>query len=348
MSTKGYRYYYRSRVPEPQPTPQPATPPAPVAPSLPRPGMGQPIAQTVPQPVVQPTPQPAVQPVVQVSNKPAITYRRGFQFKRPGDITDISGYDQSLPRAQPQPAQPVGGIQGQPVTVMSAPQISPANPTPSQVVSEPTLPIRTREVPEQIPPTSQATQAQVTEVQPVAQPTVQPTVQQTQPAAQQIIREVQYQPVGSNSVNAEQPTTEPTTPAGPPAEIQPDETYESIYKYLAETFADILRKNDVKHLANVIDTTGQVVVDADNIVELVSDILNCDPYIIKITYKEKSGGGCFASSKFQLIKPIVSVALVVDNQEYDFKTFWPKEYEFLHDELHISFEKCTVKCELCP
>lgn len=374
--TTNCRYYYRSRQ-----LPTPAQPPTPMQP-IAQPVVQQIAPQVIQQPIQQPVqqhiapanpPQPtqATQPVIQRQTTGGITYRRGFPQLRQKDITYIGDLSNEprRPSIQPQPVQQVVPVQ-QPLVAPQLPsKSSQSTQQTNQTLNAVNQPVQTQTFKQVVygptqqqdvqagPQANQVGQVIIPTAQPAPQITPQvsapvirtrevaPQVPQTPP---QVVQQIAAQPVQQVQQVVPQVSTEmelediQDTPTEAPAEIIPDETYESIYKYLSVTYSDILRKNNLKHLANIIDKSGKVIVDADDIVEVISDILNCDPHIIKIGYIDKVKGGCLCS-KVELIKDISGIFITVDNYDYDFKTYWNREYNMLLEDLNLSLSKCTVK-----
>ena len=119
--------------------------------------------------------------------------------------------------------------------------------------------------------------------------------------------------------------------------IEQKDEYCDLYKHLASTFSDILKSNNIKLFANIIDNTGKIIVDANSLVTAISLVLNLDPNLIKLSYEEREEGGCTAK-KFNPIKKIYSIK--VDG--YDFKTQFNKQYNILNDLFNLSFEKTII------
>lgn len=115
---------------------------------------------------------------------------------------------------------------------------------------------------------------------------------------------------------------------------QPD-PYVSLYKHLAITFANILKTINAKLLANIIDPSGKVVMDADSLVTAIGLLVNTDPRNIKISYEDPDVG-CVGK-----VNPIKIIASIKVNG-YDFSLAYNKLYNILEEEFHVSLTRTLI------
>ena len=62
------------------------------------------------------------------------------------------------------------------------------------------------------------------------------------------------------------------------------DTEKEMYKLLAKTFSDILKDNNSKLIANIIDPSGKVIVDAENLARIVALTCGVSAEMIHIEY----------------------------------------------------------------
>ena len=115
--------------------------------------------------------------------------------------------------------------------------------------------------------------------------------------------------------------------------------FEELYKLLAITFSNILKDNNPKLIANLIDNSGKIIVDATNLVRIIALICAAPEADVHIEYvlKEKEVG-CLASSKINPIKLIENIKIGY----IDFKLGFNDKYNMLTDTFNISLKKCII------
>ena len=114
---------------------------------------------------------------------------------------------------------------------------------------------------------------------------------------------------------------------------------ENLYKLLAITFSNILKDNNAKLIANIIDNSGKIIVDASNLIRIIALITNSMEGDIHIEYVNKDKeGGCTGMSKINPIKQIENIKIGY----VDFKLGYNDKYNILADTFNISLKKCII------
>ena len=108
-----------------------------------------------------------------------------------------------------------------------------------------------------------------------------------------------------------------------------------LFKTIAKTFGEILRDNNPKLIANLIDQSGKVIVDAENLVRIVALVCQAHPESINIEYEVKESGCC---GKFNPIKNIEAIKVA----GLDFKLTYNEKYNMLTDQYSISLRKVLI------
>ena len=108
-----------------------------------------------------------------------------------------------------------------------------------------------------------------------------------------------------------------------------------LYKTIAKTYGHILKDNNPKLVANLIDQSGRVIVDAESLIKIVALVCQVQPESINIEY-ELSGGGCCA--KINPIKRIEAIKVA----GLDFKLTYNEKYNMLTDEYSVSLRKVLI------
>ena len=73
-----------------------------------------------------------------------------------------------------------------------------------------------------------------------------------------------------------------------------------LFKHLAVSFSNILKSNNPKLIANLVDQSGKVILSAHDLVTAISLILGINESLVKISYEDPEAG-CLAK-----VNPIVS------------------------------------------
>ena len=111
-----------------------------------------------------------------------------------------------------------------------------------------------------------------------------------------------------------------------------------LYKTIAKTYGHILKDNNPKLVANLIDQSGRVIVDAESLIKIVALVCQAQPESVNIEY-ELTGGGCCA--KINPIKRIEAIKVA----GLDFKLTYNEKYNMLTDEYSVSLRKVLIPIE---
>ena len=111
-----------------------------------------------------------------------------------------------------------------------------------------------------------------------------------------------------------------------------------LYKTIAKTYGHILKDNNPKLVANLIDQSGRVIVDAESLIKIVALVCQAQPESVNIEY-ELTGGGCCA--KINPIKRIEAIKVA----GLDFKLTYNEKYNILTDEYSVSLRKVLIPIE---
>ena len=111
-----------------------------------------------------------------------------------------------------------------------------------------------------------------------------------------------------------------------------------LYKTIAKTYGHILKDNNPKLVANLIDQSGRVIIDAESLIKIVALVCQAQPETINIEY-ELTGGGCCA--KINPIKRIEAIKVA----GLDFKLTYNEKYNMLTDEYSVSLRKVLIPIE---
>ena len=122
-------------------------------------------------------------------------------------------------------------------------------------------------------------------------------------------------------------------------ETIPEVKFEELYKLLAITFSNILKDNNSKLIANLIDNSGKIIIDAANLIRIIALLCGALDKDIHIEYVNKDKeGGCMACSKINPIKQIENIKIGY----IDFKLGFNDKYNMLCDTFNISLKKCII------
>ena len=113
---------------------------------------------------------------------------------------------------------------------------------------------------------------------------------------------------------------------------------EELYKLLALTFSTILKDNNSKLIANIIDNSGKIIVEAGNLVKIIALITNSLESDIHIEYVNNDDVGCTACRKINPIKKIENIKIGY----VDFKLGYNDKYNILCDTFNVSLKKCII------
>jgi len=134
-------------------------------------------------------------------------------------------------------------------------------------------------------------------------------------------------------------TPEPITPTYPaPTDDESPITYtsyEPLYRHLAITFSGILKTNNIKLLANIIDCSGKVVLPARDRLTTIALILGIEEQQIRLSYEDPD------STCLNKVSPIKNIASIKVNG-YDFNLAYNHQYNELTDVFGVSLTRTTV------
>ena len=113
---------------------------------------------------------------------------------------------------------------------------------------------------------------------------------------------------------------------------------EELYKLLALTFSNILKDNNPRLIANIIDNSGKIIVEAGNLIKIIALLTNSLESDIHIEYVNNDGAGCTACTKINPIKKIENIKIGY----VDFKLGYNDKYNILCDTFNVSLKKCII------
>lgn len=108
-----------------------------------------------------------------------------------------------------------------------------------------------------------------------------------------------------------------------------------LYKHLAITFSNILKTNNPKLIANIIDLSGKVILPVEDLVDTISIMLNVNRNLITISYEDPEVG---CMGKVNPIKQITDIKV----NGYDFRLGYNKQYNILNSTFSISLSKTII------
>lgn len=138
----------------------------------------------------------------------------------------------------------------------------------------------------------------------------------------------------ATDIQAEYPTVEPSLLTPTYASPLKEPTTE-LYKHLAIAFSNILKSNNPKLIANLIDQSGKVILSAEDLATAIALILGIDGNSVKISYEDPEAT-CLGK-----INPIKRISTIKVNG-YDFNLAYNKQYNTLTDDFGISLRSCLI------
>lgn len=108
-----------------------------------------------------------------------------------------------------------------------------------------------------------------------------------------------------------------------------------LFKHLAISFSHILKSNNPKLIANLVDQSGKVILSGDDLAIAVSLTLGIDVNLVKISYEDPEAS-CLGK-----VSPIKRITAIKVNG-YDFNLAYNKQYNTLSDEFGVSLKKCLI------
>lgn len=118
---------------------------------------------------------------------------------------------------------------------------------------------------------------------------------------------------------------------------EPDET--DLLKFLVNAFHEII-VSDIKSMLNIIDQSGLIILDAQNLIGVIARICCVTEDCVKIEIEDEEEGGCIALvKKVNPLKPIRKIKVNRGDGFMDFSLAWNDLYNKIQDEYWISLEK---------
>ena len=108
-----------------------------------------------------------------------------------------------------------------------------------------------------------------------------------------------------------------------------------LFKHLAVSFSNILKSNNPKLIANLVDQSGKVILSANDLVTAIALILGINDSSVKISYEDPEAG-CLAK-----VNPIKKISSIKANG-YDFQLAFNREYNTLTDDFGVSLVSCLI------
>ena len=107
------------------------------------------------------------------------------------------------------------------------------------------------------------------------------------------------------------------------------------YRRLSIILSNILKDNNPKLIANVIDCSGKIIVSGNDLVNLIAIKTHKDPSEITLRYRDEEPGCC---TKVSPIKNISDIK--INNESFNLK--YNAEYNILKDDFNISLERVII------
>ena len=112
-------------------------------------------------------------------------------------------------------------------------------------------------------------------------------------------------------------------------------SYEPLYRHLVITYGDILRTNNSKLLANIIDCSGKVILPARELLTTIALMLGVEEQQIRLSYEDPD------STCMGRVSPIKNIATIKVNG-YDFNLAYNHQYNELTDVFGVSLTRCLI------
>lgn len=107
------------------------------------------------------------------------------------------------------------------------------------------------------------------------------------------------------------------------------------YRRLSTILSNILKDNNPKLIANVIDCSGKIIVSGNDLVNLIAIKTHKDPSEITLRYRDVEPGCC---AKISPIKNISDIK--INNESFSLK--YNADYNILKDDFNISLERVII------
>ena len=121
-------------------------------------------------------------------------------------------------------------------------------------------------------------------------------------------------------------------------EFKPADDLE-LYKFLVNAFHEII-VSDIKSMLNIIDQSGLIILDANNLIGVIARTCGVTEDNVKIEIEDEAEGGCIAIlRKVSPLKPVRKIKVNQGNGFMDFSLAWNDLYNKIQDEYKISLER---------
>jgi hypothetical protein len=143
--------------------------------------------------------------------------------------------------------------------------------------------------------------------------------------------------------NVDGESVAPSVPSVQPEIIEPDLSFRSteftelqleceLYKEIALTVSRILKSNNQKLLANLIDQSGKVIIDVTSLCVIIAKQLNVPIDSVHVEYVQKESGCLHKVSK---IHDVSNIKI----NHVDYKWAYNEKYNILRDQFSISLTR---------
>ena len=128
----------------------------------------------------------------------------------------------------------------------------------------------------------------------------------------------------------------PGLPSSPAQAQAPQNNAElEFYKLLSSILSDVLKDNNSKLIMNVIDTSGKIIIKAEDLIRLIANKTHHDVKDVNLRYIETEPG---CMSKVSPIKQIEDIK--INNESFSLK--YNADYNILKDDFNISLVKVIL------
>ena len=118
---------------------------------------------------------------------------------------------------------------------------------------------------------------------------------------------------------------------------QTDDT--DLLKFLVNAFHEII-VCDIKSVLNIIDQSGLIILDANNLIGVIARVCGVTEDNVKIEIEDEVEGGCIAIlKKVSPLKPVRKIKVNRGDGFMDFALAWNDLYNKIQDEYWISLER---------
>ena len=134
-------------------------------------------------------------------------------------------------------------------------------------------------------------------------------------------------------------------------EFKPADDLE-LYKFLVNAFHEIIVSDiksmlfheiivsDIKSMLNIIDQSGLIILDANNLIGVIARTCGVTEDNVKIEIEDEAEGGCIAIlRKVSPLKPVRKIKVNQGSGFMDFSLAWNDLYNKIQDEYCISLER---------